>query len=134
LREGGRRLNLERELLSIPFVISPTEPSLEALRGRVIRRWERALRHIADQDEGEILEIANSMDEFCEAAARARAQAIGDEAWKELRCRYCPFFPNPGDCLGFIGGLNHAVLNAHWNDAWRLVEDHLKELARAAER
>jgi hypothetical protein len=125
---------VERNLLNFFNMLPSNEPGLEAVRGRVIRRWENALRHIADHDEGGTLEIANSMDEFCELAARARARAAGVEEWENLRCRYCPAFPNPADCLGFIGGLNHAVLNARWNDAWRLVEDHLKELARAGER
>jgi hypothetical protein len=120
-------------LLAIHFVIRPDDTSLETARSGVIRRWEAALHRIEDHDEGGTLAIANSMDEFCEAAARARALVTGVDYSGELRCRYCPVFANPGDCLGFIGGLNHAVLNSLWDDARRLVEDHLKELFRAAE-
>src|SRR5262245_35439684 len=98
----------------------------------VMRRWEAALRRIDARDERGTLDIANTMDEFCEAAARARDRAAGSGTSGGLRCRTCPAFSDPGECLGFVGGLNHAVLNGRWTDARRLVEDHLRTLARAA--
>ena len=113
-------------------MIRPDDTRLDSARAGVVLRWEAALRRISERDEGGTLEIANSMDEFCAAAARARALATGVEYSGELRCRYCPIFANPGDCLGFVGGLNHAVLNARWDDARRMVEDHLREIARVS--
>src|SRR5262245_63248451 len=99
----------------------------------VMRRWEAALCRIDARDERGALDIANTMDEFCEAAARARDRAAGSGS-RGLRCRTCPAFSDPGECLGFVGGLNHAVLNGRWTAARRLVEDHPRTLARPAGR
>jgi hypothetical protein len=125
---------MERQLL-VDFRMDRTDRDRrEAARAAAVLQWEAALRRIDDHDEPGLLAIATSDDAICEAAALERDRRSGRQAPGELRCRFCPLFSNPGECLGRLGAVNHAVLNGHWGDARRLVEEHLRALSESCGR
>jgi hypothetical protein len=119
---------LEHGLLVDYQAMDAEDERWQKARESVTRRWRAALKCVEARDEGGALAIANSMDEFCQEALRARSAAAGGDAPREFRCRYCPPFAASGGCLGFVGALNHLVLSGQWEEAKQLVEAHLREL------
>lgn len=111
-------------------------------RVEVIARWRSILERIDAHDEGDVLRLANTMDEFCEEADFVRYFAthqLGEDEPPFLkpgagpgpaggRCLFCRVFAELGGCAGLLRDLNRAVLAGDWDKAHRLAADYITRL------
>ena len=113
----------------------------EQAQQEMVKRWSLILQKIDAQDEGEVLALANMMDEFCEVAADERKAAAGDrhdpavpvlkfppDADVVGRCTFCRAFMSLGGCFGPLHDLNKAILDGRWAIARKVAEDQLQRL------
>jgi len=105
-------------------------------------RWRQILERIDARDEGGVLPLINVMDEFCDEAARSRAEGEGARKRPSDKartapiqagadpglCLFCRGFADWGGCLAQIGLLNEAVLHHRWEEARRIALDYLEGL------
>jgi hypothetical protein len=99
--------------------------SWETARLRMVARWQGVLKHVRSRDEAGVLELVNTMDEFCEAALRSKRAAGGTTA---KRCDFCRAFTENGGCLDLLARINRAVFRRHWDAARALAETQIERL------
>lgn len=126
--EAGPGTSLARQ----PCVTLTEDERWQEARRAVVRRWRTTLDRVEARDEIGTLQIINTTDEFCREAMRLRSAA--GEATSGSRCLYCREFLESGGCLGFVGALNHLVLNGGWETAARLVRERIAALEASARR
>ena len=97
----------------------------DAARLKMLERWRQILERIRAQDEGGVLDLVNSMDEFCDEAVESRQVAASES---ETRCLFCRTFNELGGCMGLVNDLDTSVLHGRWEKARCLAEGYIGRL------
>ena len=100
----------------------------------VIAHWRQVLERVGAREERAVLAMASCREGCCSLVLHDLSGKAASAAPAELACRSCPIYDATGGCLGFVGALNHKVLNGQWEEAARLVDEHIRGLTRLDER